>query len=248
MNAAILLLSTLLAATPVEPTARWNGMIADESLQKLAPAEGFLLDAKSLAKVWKAWRPKEEVPTVDFMKELVVVGVVPGPNSVLMRPALDENGDLQFIFAGTKKGGPGFGYLMLKISREGVKTVNGKPLEASGVRGDVLIPEKVGSFKDHALEILLWEYDPLLADAPATLIDKVFVEKYSHEEGKPTETPFAVGTKLKPREDRRYYITVFVVKGEDRTHIGEQDGKNGLCKVLTQGNPSTVKMIARPVR
>jgi len=30
-------------------------------------------------------------------------------------------------------GGPGFGYLLLKISRESVKTVNGKPLEASGV-------------------------------------------------------------------------------------------------------------------
>jgi hypothetical protein len=95
---------------------------------------------------------------------------------------------------------------------------------------------------------MLWEYDPLLADASATLIDKLLVEKYSHEQGKATDTLFAVGTKLKPREDRRYYITVFVLQGKDRTHIGEQDGKNGLCNVLTQGNPSTVKMIARPVR
>ncbi len=248
MNAAIFLLSSLLAATPVEPTARWNGMIADDSLQKLAPAEGFLVDAKSLAKVWKAWRPKDEVPTVDFTKEIIVVGVVPGPNSVLMRPSLDEKGNLQLIVAGTRKGGSGFGYLLLKVSREGVKTVSGKPLDASGVRGVLLIPEKVDSFKDHALEIMLWEYDPLLADASATLVDKFGVEKYSHEGGKATETAFTVGMKLKPREDRRYYITVFVMNGKDRTHIGEQDGKNGLCKVLTQGNPSTVKMIARPVR
>jgi len=37
---------------------------------------------------------------------------------------------LQFTVAGTEVGGPGFGYLLLKISREGVKTVNGKPISA----------------------------------------------------------------------------------------------------------------------
>jgi hypothetical protein len=41
---------------------------------------------------------------------------------------------------------------------------------------------------------------------------------------------------------------VFVLKDGKRTHIGEQGGKSGLCKVLTQGNPSSVKMIARTVR
>lgn len=71
MNTAILLCVALLTAIPVEPTARWNGMIADESLQKVAPAQGFLADAESLAKVWKAWRPKEKLPAVDFLKELV---------------------------------------------------------------------------------------------------------------------------------------------------------------------------------
>lgn len=165
MNVAILLFAALLAATPVEPTARWNGMIADESLQKLASVEGFLADAESLAKVWKAWRPTEEVPTVDFTKEIIVVGVVPGPNLVLMRPSLDEKGDLQFVVAGTRKGGPGFGYLMVKVSREGIKTVNGKPLEASGVRGVLLIPEKVGSFTDYPAPNNV--FIALAADPPA---------------------------------------------------------------------------------
>lgn len=248
MSSVILLSALLLAATPVEPTARWNGTIADATLRKAAPAGDFIADADSLKKVWNAWRPDEEVPKVDFAKELIVVGIVSGPNLVLMRPALDEQGDLKFSVAGTKKGGPGFGYLFLKISREGIKTVNGKPLAAGGVQGVLLIPENVGSFQDHALEILLWEYDPLLADASATLVDKFLVEKYSHNEGQATETPFAVGSALKPREDRRYYITVFVLKDKNRTHIGELDGKSGLCKVLTQGNPSKVTIIARPVR
>lgn len=128
MNTAILLCAALFTATPVEPTARWNGIIADKSLQSVAPTTSFIASAESLAKVWKAWRPDEDVPSVDFAKELILVGVVSGPNTVLMRPSLDDQGDLRFVVAGTKRGGPGFGYLLLKVSREGVKTVNGKPL------------------------------------------------------------------------------------------------------------------------
>ena len=140
MSTFILLFATLLAATPVEPTARWQGMIKDVSLRKLAPEEGFLADAKSLETVWKVWRPEEEIPTVDFSKEIILVGVVPGPNRVGFQPSLDEKGDLKFVVLGTLVDGPGFGYLFLKVSREGVKTVNLKPLraraadEAKGVR------------------------------------------------------------------------------------------------------------------
>ena len=129
MNAAILFLLTLLTAIPVEPTARWQGKIEDESLRRLALDEGFLADAKSLEKVWKAWRPNEDVPTVDFSKEIILVGVVGGPNRVGIQPALDEKGDLQFVVVGTLVDGPGFGYLLLKVSREGVKTVNLKRIE-----------------------------------------------------------------------------------------------------------------------
>ncbi len=130
MNAAILLLATLFAATPVEPTARWQGMIDDDSLRKLAPENGFLADAKTLETVWKAWRPNEEVPTVDFSKDIILVGVVEGPNRVGIQPSLDKNGDLRFVVIGTLVGGAGFGYLLLKVSRIGVKTVNLKPIFA----------------------------------------------------------------------------------------------------------------------
>ncbi|MEI8019730.1 MAG: hypothetical protein WCH39_16115 [Schlesneria sp.] len=80
MSVVILLFATLLAATPVEPTGRWQGIIKDDSLRKLAPEDGFLADAKSLETVWKAWRPEEEVPKLDFSKEIILVGVVGGPN------------------------------------------------------------------------------------------------------------------------------------------------------------------------
>ena len=125
--------------------------------------------------------------------------------------------------------------------------INGKSIEAKGVQGVLILPKLLPKFVDHALEIKLWEYDPFLADVGAKLVDEFAVKKYSHESGKQTETPFSLGGKLEPRKDRRYYITVFVLKNGRRTHIGEQDGKSGLCKVLMDGKPTSVKMIARAV-
>ena len=238
-----------LAAPPaVETTGMWSGQVKDNSLRKLAPPTGFIVDKQAWEKICLAWRPAEQVPKVDFAKQLVLVGVVPGPNLVLMRPTIDQKGNISFLVAGTKKGGPGFGYKLIAISRQGVKTVKGKPVVSKGVQGLLLIPGNVAPFNGHTLKIQLWEYDPLLADVGAKLIDTFRVEKFHHEEGKDSNTSFSVGNKLAPRKNRRYYITVFVLKNGKRTHIGEKDGKPGLCNVLTNGNPATVKMIARSVR
>lgn len=113
-------------ASVVEPTGMWSGKIKDESLRKLAPKSGFIADADTWKKLWTTWRPDEELPKVDFAKELILVGTVPGPNLVIMRPTIDDEGNVKFIAGGTKIGGPGFGYKLVKIAKEGVKTVNGK--------------------------------------------------------------------------------------------------------------------------
>jgi hypothetical protein len=239
--------SALWAADPARPTGRWSGKVNDKALRTLAPQAGFLADQATWKKVWSAWRPGQELPKVDFARELILVGTVPGPNRVIMRPTINS-GNVRFLVAGTKIGGPGFGYQFLRISKEGVKSVNGKPIDARGVQGVLVIPRSVASFTGHTVEIKLWEYDPRLADVSATLIDSVGIDKFRHQQGKDSETTFAVGTKLKPRPDRRYYITVFVLNKGKRTHIADKDGKPGLCNVLTQGNPTSVKMIARPVR
>ena len=239
---------TFAAAPVVEPTGMWSGKIKDESLRNLAPEAGYIADAETWEKLWTAWQRRKELPKVDFAKELILVGTVSGPNLVIMQPTIDDKGAVKFLVGGTKIGGPGFGYKLIKMVRDGVMTVNGKAIEAKGVQGVLVIPKTVSSFEGHTLEIKLWEYDPFLADVSAKLVDEFGAKTYGHTQGKDTETIFSVGSKLEPRQDRRYYITVFVVKGGKRTHIGELNGKSGLCKVLTQGNPSSVKMIARPVR
>ncbi|MCC9609063.1 hypothetical protein LOC68_07115 [Blastopirellula sp. JC732] len=225
----------------------WSGKLQDAALRELAPKAGFIADAETWKMLWTAWRPDEELPAVDFAKELVMVGTVPGPNLVIMRPVVEE-GNVKFVVGGTKIGGPGFGYKLVKIAREGIETVNGKPIAAKGVQGKLVIPKTVGSFAGHTLEIKLFEFDPFLADVSAKLVDQFDAKEFGHTAGETTELEFTVGGKLEPRQDRSYYITVFVLKDGQRTHMGELDGKPGLCKVLTEGNPSEVKMIVRAVR
>jgi len=46
-----------------------------------------------------------------------------------------------------------------------------------------------------------------------------------------------------------YYITCFVLDANGKRQLmGEKDGKRGLCKVLTAGNPKKVTLILRDLR
>jgi hypothetical protein len=335
LTAVLLSSTTLFAAELVNPTGRWDGVVKDSARKELAPSHGFVADSASWKSLWQKWRPNQEVPQVNFDKEIVVVGVVSGPNRVLLRPMLSEGGDLRFLVAGTRMAGPGFGYALVKVSREGVKTVNGKPIrklievrgelstgimaiggettgtilatedgtweldlssskklgeladklagktvvvrgvperregveikerriihvqsletmdegddQKAALTGTVVVPSKSASFEGRTLEVKLWQYDPFLADVSADLLDELIVRDYSHKSGTETNTRFELGKPNAVREDRAYYLTVFVTDDGKRTHMGEKDGKRGLCKVLNRGNPASVKMIVREV-
>jgi hypothetical protein len=115
-------------AQPVKILNTWSGKMADAALQKHAPADYFLLDQDEWAKLWKAWRGQEKLPEVDFQKQMILVFTAGGPNSVGCEPRLDAQGNVQAMAMSTLIGGPGFGYLIQCIPREGVRSVNGKPL------------------------------------------------------------------------------------------------------------------------
>ena len=119
-------------AEPVKIVRSWAGKLVDSAPRKLSPVDGFVLDRKSWARLWKAWRGQEDVPEVDFQKQMLLVFTAEGPNSVGCTPTHDGRGNVQANASCTLIGGPGFGYLILCIPREGIRTVNGKPL-AKGV-------------------------------------------------------------------------------------------------------------------
>src|SRR5205809_5290949 len=52
----------------LEITKKWSGSVEDEKAIK----PDVIISAKGLETVWKAWNVKEDVPKVDFTKDMVV--------------------------------------------------------------------------------------------------------------------------------------------------------------------------------
>jgi hypothetical protein len=119
--------AAMAAATDVKPTNKWSGSVDDEALLKEAPKQGFIADEKTFTKVWKAWKVGDKVPTIDFKKELAVFETTSG-SRLNVNARLTEDGDLKVLGLATRDLVPGFRYQILIVPREGVKTVNGKPL------------------------------------------------------------------------------------------------------------------------
>jgi hypothetical protein len=109
----------------VKPSKEWTGSVQDESLAKDAPA--CITSAKGLEKLWKAWKLADKVPEVDFTKEIVILNTTRG-SKLKLGAALDEKGNLMVGGLGTLDLAPGFRYVIATVSKEGVKTVNGKEL------------------------------------------------------------------------------------------------------------------------
>ena len=115
------------------------------------------------------------------------------------------------------------------------------------VTGTVLTPKGVKDYSRLTLEVRLYEYHPFIADKPADLVAELNHANYTHKAGKETKTQFAMRVKVKP--GMSYYITCFVIDAKGKRYlIGEKDGKRGLCKVLTEGNPNKVNLILRDLR
>lgn len=91
----------------------------------------LLTDAAAVEKLVGKEAANGLIDQVDFDKELVLVAAGSGPNIIEVHNLkLSEKGDLQFEWSITDKAGYGVVARMLKISRAGIKTVNGKGVGA----------------------------------------------------------------------------------------------------------------------
>jgi hypothetical protein len=109
----------------VKPIKEWTGSVEDENLAK--GAAECITSAKGLENLWKAWKLADKVPEVNFTKEIVILTTTPGSKLKLFA-TLDEKGNLMVGGLGTRDLRPGFRYVIATVSKEGVKTVNGKEL------------------------------------------------------------------------------------------------------------------------
>jgi hypothetical protein len=114
---------------PIKATKSWSGKKEDETLKIKAPATGFFTEAKAFDDLWKAWRPTEKTPEVDFKTSIVVVTLGSGPNIVRPSFTVNEAGNVTVLAISTLIGGPGFGYSLDVLPREGIKSIEGKAID-----------------------------------------------------------------------------------------------------------------------
>jgi len=108
----------------VDVKMKWSGSVEDEKAMK----PEFIVNAKDLEAVWKAWKIEGEMPKVDFTKELVVAVYSVGSKLNLAGANLDDKGNLSVLGFGTRDIRSGFRYVLATVSNDGVKSVNGKAL------------------------------------------------------------------------------------------------------------------------
>ncbi len=109
----------------LKPSKEWKGSVADEKLMQGAPQ--VIVGPKTLEKVWKEWKVAGKVPEIDFTKEILVVSTTRG-SRLSLQPVLDDKGNLVTFGLSTRDLAPGFRYVIGAVSRDGIKTVNGKEL------------------------------------------------------------------------------------------------------------------------
>lgn len=111
----------------------WSGRFRDNSLREVAPDSGVIVDRETFSRIWRAWRSDED-PRINFNDSIVLVGTMDGPNRMFVQTTSDGRGNLRATFGGTGIGGPGFGYILAQLPRDGIRTVDGQriPREPDG--------------------------------------------------------------------------------------------------------------------
>jgi hypothetical protein len=142
--------------------------------------------------------------------------------------------------------------LVLAAATDAPKKPNGEQRKKTAedtakVTGTFIVPKELASFEGRVAEIQLFKIHPMIADKAADLVEKVEIKDFSHTQGTETKKGFVIGAKAKLEKDMKYYLTLFILKDGERTHMGEVPGKF-LCTVLTQGQPNNVTLTVKQVR
>lgn len=123
----------------------------------------------------------------------------------------------------------------------------------AGVAGEFLIAAQDKSIAGVTLLVRLYEFDPRLADAPATLVDKLELANVGHTTGKDTTVKFALGAKVAVKADRRYYVTVHgysegkLESNDHYVYFGTPE-KGDLAHVFTDGKNTAVKFTGKRLK
>ena len=107
------------------PLAEYTGAVAEASLATGAPA--FITDAETFGKLWAHWQIADKQPEIDFRTRFVAVSTTVGSH-ITPNFLLDNAGNLESLGMATMDIRPGFRYIVSVLSRDGIKSLAGKPL------------------------------------------------------------------------------------------------------------------------
>jgi hypothetical protein len=71
-----------LYAEEIEPLNSWIGKTRDETHLNAAPVNGIIQDQEAFETLWGKWHPGDDLPKVDFDKEMILTATVEGPNRI----------------------------------------------------------------------------------------------------------------------------------------------------------------------
>jgi hypothetical protein len=120
----------LVVADDKDPSTKPNpdvvtGSVAEDTRDKDAPTSGVIVTKGGFDRLIERWGIEKPLK-VDFEKQFVVVGTTRGGEIKLSTELKDGNLTVTAIKSLDLR--PGFRYVMKRIDRSGVITVNGKPL------------------------------------------------------------------------------------------------------------------------
>ena len=119
--------------------------------------------------------------------------------------------------------------------------------DSAEITGTFTIPADHANVDGVTLTLILFEYDPRLADAGANKLDEVNIADVSHKKGEATVIEFTVGKGKKTRADRGYYLSARVYRDGDYVYYGTP-GQGGIGRVLTEGHPHVVKYTGKRMK
>lgn len=111
----------------IDAVQEWDGILADKKLAELVPDNGYVTNQSAWSDLWKAWRPNEKLPEIDFNKHLVIVSLG-GIYPVVHEMRLSDQGDLRIWPVPRVPHKKGYGYGITLINRADIKLILGKPV------------------------------------------------------------------------------------------------------------------------
>jgi len=117
--------------TRVEVLRRIQGGFSVDGREKRLPRDGFIADERAWGVLWQTLTDDKLLPAVDFEHEIVLMVFISDENDLSLDATTDDQGNVRVMAMATCVGyvNPTHGsYLMYVVRREGIKTVNEKPV------------------------------------------------------------------------------------------------------------------------